>query len=158
MGIDMAKISIKEARERVKIKSKKVEQAEELITVWFKKIEKIENELSEKEINIDDAVNKYIEEVGENDPDSIVPPEIQAKFKDFKKTEALVNYRDSTMALHRHKIKMERELMTEMEAILTLVKKYPKLRGGRKTRKRKTKKKRKKKRKRRKKKKTKRRR
>ena len=144
MGIEMARQSIKEARDKVKAHLAARKKAKVVINRLFEKKKQLEDALKEQGVNIEEAVIKYIEV--EEDPGMF-----EEEFVDFEKTKKLVNLREQISVVHSNIERIDKDMVTQADAAETLMKRYPALRGGRKTRK-----KRKSRRRRRKKKKTKR--
>ena len=87
-----------------------------------------EDELKEQGVNIEEAVIKYIEV--EEDPGMF-----EEEFVDFEKTKNLVNLREQILVVHSNIERIGKDLVTQADASETLMKRYPALRGGRKTRK-----------------------
>ena len=71
---------------------------------------------------------KYIEV--EEDPGMF-----EEEFVDFEKTKKLVNLREQILVVHSNIERIDKDLVTQADASETLMKRYPALRGGRKTRK-----------------------
>ena len=128
MGIEMARQSIKEARDKVKAHLAARKKAKVVMKRLFEKKKQLEDELKEQGVNIEEAVIKYIEV--EEDPGMF-----EEEFVDFEKTKKLVNLREQILVMHSNIERIDKDLVTQAEASETLMKRYPALRGGRKTRK-----------------------
>ena len=146
MGIEMARQSIKEARDKVERHLAARKKAREIMKRVFEKKDRLEEELKAQGVDIEEAVIKYIY-MDENPGQDVSPDD----FVDFEKTKKLVNLREQALVVHSNLKRIDKDMVTQADAAETLMKRYPALRGGRKTRK-----KRKSRRRRRKKKKTKR--
>ena len=59
----------------------------------------------------------------------------EEEFVDFEKTKKLVNLREQILVVHSNIERIDKDLVTQADASETLMKRYPALRGGRKTRK-----------------------
>jgi hypothetical protein len=146
MGIEMARQSIKEARDKAKEHQAAKKKAMLVLARLIEKMNKLEDELKKQGVNIKEAAIKYIQAEARNahGQDAGVPPEIQATFVDFQKTKKLVNLREDILRVKNNIDRLDNDLITQMEAAKTLMTRYPALRGGRKRRrKKKTKRKRK---------------
>ena len=128
MGIEMARQSIKEARDKVKAHLAARKKAKVVMKRLFEKKKQLEDELKEQGVNIEEAVIKYIEV--EEDPGMF-----EEEFVDFEKTKKLVNLREQISVVHSNIERIDKDLVTQADASETLMKRYPALRGGRKTRK-----------------------
>ena len=130
MGIEMARQSIKEARDKVKAHLAARKKAKVVINRLFEKKKQLEDALKEQGVNIEEAVIKYIE--AEENPNADISPD---DFVDFEKTKKLVNLREQLLVVHSNIERIGKDLVTQADASETLMKRYPALRGGRKTRK-----------------------
>ena len=128
MGIEMARQSIKEARDKVKAHLAARKKAKVVMKRLFEKKKQLEDELKEQGVNIEEAVIKYIEV--EEDPGMF-----EEEFVDFEKTKKLVNLREQILIIRSNIERIDKDLVTQADASETLMKRYPALRGGRKTRK-----------------------
>ena len=151
MGIEMARQSIKEARDKAKEHQAAKKKAMLVLARLIEKMNKLEDELKKQGVNIKDAAIEYIQAEGEDYAG--VDPEVQATFVDFQKTKKLVNLREDILRVKNNIDRIDKNMITQLEAAKILMTRYPALRGGRKRRrkkknkrKRKTKKRRKRKR------------
>ena len=142
MGIEMARQSIKEARDKAKEHQAAKKKAMLVLARLIEKMNKLEDELKKQGVNIKDAAIKYMQAEGEDYAG--VDPEVQATFVDFQKTKKLVNLREDILRVKNNIDRIDKNTITQLEAAKILMTRYPALRGGRKRRrKKKTKRKRK---------------
>ena len=131
MGIKVARQSIEDTNDKVKEHLRSKKKVLEVSARLGEKINQLTDELKEQGVNIEEAVNEYIQAQRVGD----VPPEIQDTFVDFPKTKKLVDLREQRGRINWEIDRIAKKLDTQVKAANTLMNRYPALRGGRKTRK-----------------------